>query len=138
MDLDKFKIINDEQGHAVGDMVLQEVAKRLRQCVREIDTAARMGGDEFTVLITDVHDAKAPALVAKKIISLLSTPIVIEGTECNLGVSVGISLYPEDAHDTDELIVMADAAMYQAKGLGGNVVVFHQLPRSAEAKTQAE
>lgn len=136
MDLDKFKIINDEQGHAVGDMVLQEVAKRLRQCVREIDTAARMGGDEFTVLITDVHDAKAPALVAKKIISLLSTPIVIEGTECDLGVSVGVSLYPEDAHDADELIVMADAAMYQAKGLGGNVVVFHQLPRVAEAQTE--
>ena len=83
-------------------------------------------------------DAKAPALVAKKIISLLSSPIVIEGTECNLGVSVGISLYPEDAHDTDELIVMADAAMYQAKGLGGNVVVFHQLPRAVEAKAQTE
>lgn len=138
MDLDKFKIINDERGHAVGDLVLKEVAKRLRQCVRDVDTAARMGGDEFTVLITDVHDAKAPALVANKIISLLSTPMEIEGTEYSVGVSVGISLYPEDSHDADELIVMADAAMYQAKGLGGNLLVFHQLPPVTKTTTLAE
>ncbi|MFM9912336.1 MAG: diguanylate cyclase domain-containing protein [Methylophilaceae bacterium] len=129
MDLDKFKAINDEQGHAVGDLVLQEVAKRLRQCVRDVDTAARMGGDEFTVLITDVNDAQSPALVANKIISLLSKPIVIEGAEYSLGVSIGISLYPEDELNADQLVTLADAAMYQAKKLGGNVAIFHSTTR---------
>ena len=125
MDLDKFKAINDEHGHAVGDSVLKEVARRLRECVRDVDTAARMGGDEFTLLITDVKDSKAPSLVANKIIGLISAPILLEGVEYGLGVSVGISLYPEDGRDADQLIVVADAAMYHSKGLGGNVAIFN-------------
>jgi len=129
MDLDKFKAINDEQGHAIGDLVLQEVAKRLRQCVRDVDTAARLGGDEFIVLITDVNDTKDLSLVANKIISLISAPIVIEGTEYGLGVSIGISLYPEDVRDADQLLTLADAAMYEAKKLGGNVAIFHSATR---------
>ncbi len=125
IDLDKFKEINDQHGHGVGDIVLQEAAKRLRSCMRDVDTAARMGGDEFTVILAEIQDNRAPMLVAGKLISTLSSPIEIEGAEYTIGASIGISIYPTDSRDSDKLIGLADAAMYRAKQAGGNVSMLY-------------
>jgi diguanylate cyclase (GGDEF)-like protein len=125
IDLDRFKAINDLYGHGMGDLVLQEAAKRLRSCVRDVDTAARMGGDEFTVLISDIRDSRAPLIVANKLIASLCEPIEIGNESYSIGASVGISIYPSDARDADKLIGMADAAMYRAKQIGGNVSIYY-------------
>lgn len=133
IDLDKFKYINDTQGHIVGDKVLKEVAERLRLCVRDVDTAARLGGDEFTVLITDTQDQHAPEVVAGKIIASLSEPMHIEGKQYQIGASIGISMYPADSIDGEKLVGLADEAMYQAKRKGGNVSVSYITLASAAA-----
>lgn len=125
IDLDKFKAINDHYGHGIGDLVLKEVANRMRSCVRDADTAARMGGDEFMVLISAVLENRAPLTVANKLIALLSEPIRIEQQVYQIGASIGISIYPSDALDEDKLIGMADAAMYHAKQKGGNTCVYY-------------
>ncbi len=125
IDLDRFKAINDLYGHGTGDLVLQEAAKRLRSCVRDVDTAARMGGDEFTVLISDIRDSRAPLIVANKLIASLCEPIEIGDHSYSIGASVGISIYPSDARDGDKLIGMADAAMYRAKQIGGNISIYY-------------
>lgn len=125
IDLDRFKAINDLYGHGMGDLVLQEASRRLRACVRDMDTAARMGGDEFTVLISDIHDRDAPQIVASKLIATLGEPIEINHKTYNIGASVGISICPADASDADKLIGMADAAMYRAKQMGGNASVYY-------------
>jgi len=115
LDLDGFKAVNDRHGHEEGDHLLKMVAQRLASCVRESDTVARMGGDEFTVLLLDPAGAEAAQRVACVILELLSRPFVHEGITSTLGVSIGISFYPQDGEDPDQLLFRADAAMYQVK-----------------------
>ncbi|MBF0316585.1 MAG: EAL domain-containing protein [Nitrospirae bacterium] len=125
LDLDRFKTINDTLGHNVGDMLLQETAARLTACIRRSDTVARMGGDEFTVIINNVTNSVAVTNVAKKIIRALSEPFYLGGHECSIGVSIGISVFPSDSADTTTLLKYADIAMYQVKTHGRNDYRFY-------------
>ena len=127
LDLDRFKGVNDTMGHHMGDMLLRGVATRLRQCVRESDTVARLGGDEFVVLLSNVNDEKDAALVAQKIIDLISEPFMLDDYQANIGVSIGISLYPQHGADKFSLLKCADAAMYYAKDGGRNNFRFFPL-----------
>ena len=120
LDLDKFKQINDTLGHHVGDQLLQVVAQRLTTCVREDDTVARLGGDEFTVILESLANTGDVPHVAQKIIDSLSRPMLLDGHEITVTVSVGISLYPADSEQSDDLIKYADTAMYLAKKVGRN------------------
>jgi diguanylate cyclase (GGDEF)-like protein/PAS domain S-box-containing protein len=120
LDLDKFKEINDTYGHAAGDQVLREIAARLRAALRDTDKIARMGGDEFYVLIEDLKDGRHAASVAQKLLDAASRPVYIDQKECQLSVSIGIAIYPEDGTDGKALLKNADGAMYRAKELGKN------------------
>lgn len=121
IDLDGFKTINDRYGHAVGDRVLQEVARRLGDCVRDSDTLARLGGDEFVALLHGIHRYDDAELMARKLIAAVARPFATEdGTEPTLGASIGIALYPEDSQDAQSLLNTADNAMYEAKRWGKN------------------
>jgi diguanylate cyclase (GGDEF)-like protein len=133
VDLDRFKIINDRLGHAAGDSLLTEVANRLKQCVRESDVVARVGGDEFIILLREVSDARQVTTIARKILSTMVKPLTIHGQECRVTASIGISLFPSDARDEESLTRNADAAMYAAKEEGRNDFRFHSL----EIKTQS-
>ena len=129
LDLDKFKTLNDTLGHGYGDLLLIEVAARIRACVREIDTVARMGGDEFVVLIEELDaDAEAAsqkaAHIAEKIRSSLTQPYFLEGHEQHSSPSIGVCLYRGRAESVDSLLKHADMAMYQAKASGRNTVCF--------------
>ncbi len=104
IDLDKFKPINDTLGHPVGDKVLQEVAQRLRDCVRDDDTVSRQGGDEFVLLLQRLADPRDAARVAEKLIRSVQDPILHDGHELRVGASVGISLFPQDARDARTLM----------------------------------
>jgi diguanylate cyclase (GGDEF)-like protein/PAS domain S-box-containing protein len=115
LDLDKFKQVNDTFGHAAGDLLLQEVAQRLKQCVREADTVARIGGDEFVVLLESIQLSEHASIVAEKIRSALSQPITIEGHSLRILPSIGIALYPEHGDGVQQLLKHADEAMYFAK-----------------------
>ncbi len=126
LDLDRFKLINDSMGHAAGDRLLQAVAERLKGCVRAEDTVSRMGGDEFIVLLAEVAHAEDARLIAKKVIEAVRQPIAAEdGRQLCTSTSVGVSVYPEDADNGEELVKAADAAMYQAKEQGRNNVQFY-------------
>lgn len=120
LDLDRFKTINDTLGHNVGDQLLRDVAQRLKQCLRETDTLARMGGDEFTIILADVEMHEEAEAVARKILDVLAEPIIINGNELFVTASIGISVYPMDGSDVETLVRNADTAMYQAKELGRN------------------
>ena len=124
LDLDHFKEINDTLGHKVGDLLLVEVAKRLKSLSREEDTIARQGGDEFILLFpnTDVYSA---ALIVQKITTLIATPYIIEEKELMATVSVGIAMYPSDGQDMGTLLKKSDSAMYQAKEDGRNMYHFY-------------
>ena len=127
VDLDGFKEVNDTNGHDVGDVLLKEIAARLRACLREGDVVGRMGGDEFVVLIEEYSDEDRLALVGQKILDTVARPVVVRGTECRVTSSVGISAYPKDGKDTQTLLRNADNAMYRAKELGKNRYVFYSL-----------
>jgi diguanylate cyclase (GGDEF)-like protein len=118
IDLDGFKQVNDSRGHDIGDLLLKDVAKRLRDAVRDSDTVARMGGDEFTVILTRMQMPGDPAIVAQKILASLMRPFRLQGHECAVGASIGITWYPGDGEDGETLIKKADAAMYQVKQNG--------------------
>lgn len=120
MDLDRFKRANDEYGHGVGDQLLKLVAERLGGCVRKMDTVCRFGGDEFSILLTDVTSRDDAASVATKILQAVSRPFSIEGHDIGIGVSIGISLYPQDAADHPSLLKHADQALYEVKASGRN------------------
>jgi diguanylate cyclase (GGDEF)-like protein/PAS domain S-box-containing protein len=120
LDLDGFKCVNDTQGHAVGDQLLQAVASRLLSCVRRSDTVCRYGGDEFVILLADVARASDAALCADKMIMLINESFEIGGQRLRLGASVGIASYPEHAREAGLLIKYADIAMYRAKFSGRN------------------
>ena len=118
LDLDRFKLINDTLGHDAGDTLLREVAHRLRGCVRESDTVARMGGDEFTVLLPEIGDETAALVVAQKILDSMKEPVNLAGQLTVITTSIGISMFPKDGRDAETLMKHADAAMYQVKGSG--------------------
>jgi diguanylate cyclase (GGDEF)-like protein/PAS domain S-box-containing protein len=134
IDLDRFKPLNDTYGHDHGDLMLVEVAKRIKSCVREMDTVARLGGDEFVVLLESVSGAREDAghkagLVAEKIREALALPYVLKGHEHHSSPSIGVCLLHGGDESTDELIRHADAAMYRAKEAGGNTVCFYDPER---------
>jgi diguanylate cyclase (GGDEF)-like protein/PAS domain S-box-containing protein len=124
LDLDQFKNVNDNLGHSAGDMVLKEAAQRLKGCIRGSDTVARMGGDEFAVILTEIMNIGDAEIVARKIVDSLAAPFHFGNRECSVGVSIGISLYPADGSDADELLKRADTAMYHAKKLPGHLFRF--------------
>jgi len=124
IDLDRFKIVNDTMGHSIGDRLLMEVGERFSRCVREGDTVARLGGDEFTIILPDIVAPKHAELVAEKILDVFARPFFIDGQEIFTTASVGITVYPLDAHDPHALMRNADAAMYRAKEMGRNRVQF--------------
>ena len=138
IDLDRFKIINDTLGHHVGDLLLIEVANRLRSCVRESDIVARLGGDEFVVALTSLTTDMDAAHVAKKIIAILDTPCTIEGKLLHTTPSVGISLFPDNGEDVDGLMKNADTAMYCAKDKGRNNFQFFSATMTAAATERLE
>ncbi|MBI5784052.1 MAG: GGDEF domain-containing protein [Rhodocyclales bacterium] len=120
IDLDHFKEINDNLGHAVGDLMLLAVADRLRTTVRAADTVARLGGDEFIILVEDVESLDAVAMVARKIIEALAHPVWYQDQSLAVGASIGIAIFPQDGASTTEVIARADQAMYRAKLAGRN------------------
>lgn len=138
VDIDHFKYVNDTFGHNVGDQLLQNISERLRQCLREIDTVARIGGDEFMILLTDISDPQDAATVAHKIIQTLSTPYTLEGHEIFAGCSIGISVFPEDADNIEDLMRHADTAMYHAKNNGRNHFKFFTANLNVMACRHAE
>ena len=129
VDLDSFKEINDTLGHAVGDRLLQGVAKRLQYCVREEDTVGRMGGDEFAIVLVDLSELedarKTIVTMATRMLSQFATPFLIEGKEVSMSASIGVAIYPEDGEWGDILLQNADIAMYAAKNSGKNSYQFY-------------
>jgi len=125
LDLDRFKVINDSLGHQVGDQLLQSVAQRVRNCLRESDTLARVGGDEFNLLLPGIRSEADAALTANKILKALDAPIDLEGIEIFTSCSIGIALYPRDGDSLDTLVRHADTAMYQVKKRGKNSFQFY-------------
>jgi len=120
LDMDRFKVVNDTLGHLIGDSLLKKVASRLKGCLREGDTLARQGGDEFTVLLPQIDDREDAARTAEKMIKLFDTPFEIEGTELYVSISIGVALYPLDGESIDTLVKNADIAMYDSKAKGRN------------------
>lgn len=125
IDLDRFKIINDTKGHDAGDQLLQEIAMRYKTILRAADVVSRQGGDEFVILIEDVHKLSDLELVANNILSSTLSPVILFGDECRVTASIGISIYPRDGDNEQTLMKNADTAMYYAKGEGKNNFQFY-------------
>ncbi len=124
IDIDDFKAINDTFGHATGDRFLRQLGERIRLCVREEDTVARIGGDEFTVILPDLRSIADAEQVGRKIIEAVGAPFSLDGREAFVGASIGITISPEDGVDAETLLGNADAAMYKAKSSGRNQLRF--------------
>jgi diguanylate cyclase (GGDEF)-like protein/PAS domain S-box-containing protein len=120
LDLDRFKVINDSLGHSIGDLLLQDVAERLKKFAREQDTVARLGGDEFLIVLTAVKDCPDAAVAAERLMDAMTAGFVIQGHSFGMNCSLGISIFPEHGADSETLIKNADAAMYTAKDYGRN------------------
>jgi len=133
IDVDRFKDINDTLGHAAGDRLLQIMAERLRGCVRGTDTVARIGGDEFVIVLGHVASSRDAQSVAKEVIQALSVPISLEGRETIVSCSIGVTLYPDDGLSGEELLRKADTAMYRAKQNGRGRYVFFEEQMNIEA-----
>ncbi len=125
IDLDDFKKVNDSFGHHVGDKVIQGAALRLKKCLRDIDSIARLGGDEFTLLVPHMGNREDIEIIARRLIESLDDPIVVEGTEFRMSISIGISVFPDDANNEDSLLRNADTAMYFAKHTRGPSYKFY-------------
>jgi diguanylate cyclase (GGDEF)-like protein/PAS domain S-box-containing protein len=140
MDLDHFKHVNDSLGHAVGDELLKTVSQRLTGTLRGSDTVCRLGGDEFVMLLLDVGGPDDVAEVAKKILREVGLPCVLEGTEVNVGISLGIAVFPSDGEDSETLMKHADAAMYRSKREGRNRYQFFSrtVDEAASARLRLE
>ncbi|WP_304221465.1 sensor domain-containing diguanylate cyclase [Gracilinema caldarium] len=126
MDLDNFKPINDRFGHHAGDLALIEVAHRFKNALRAMDVIARVGGDEFVALLTDLDDPQAASIVSEKLLDALRNPVIVNNTPCELGVSIGIALYPRDGKLADDLLHRADEAMYEIKRENKNGYAFYR------------
>ena len=126
IDLDKFKKVNDTLGHSIGDKLLKQVALKLLTLTRNSDTVARMGGDEFLLLLPELTDAQDAVLVAEKLLAAFRAPVAIDQHTCNTPLSVGIAMYPDDSDDPENLIKFADIAMYSAKKQGGDSFVRYE------------
>lgn len=127
LDLDRFKLINDSLGHEQGDRLLKAVARRLQEALRGSDTIARLGGDEFVILLNDLREVNDASVTASKIIEQIAHPFTLAGREFHVTTSVGISLYPNDGIDPEQLLKHADAAMYSAKAAGKNQARFFDI-----------
>ena len=125
LDLDRFKEVNDTFGHEAGDKLLKEVALRIRKSLRKSDTIARIGGDEFNIIIADLHRAEGSAEIARKIVDSFRVPFLIAGHELHVTASIGLSIYPDDDRDMETLFRYADIAMYHAKETGKNNFQFY-------------
>ncbi|MFT5758784.1 MAG: diguanylate cyclase (GGDEF)-like protein/PAS domain S-box-containing protein [Alteromonadaceae bacterium] len=141
IDLDRFKQINDTLGHDYGDMLLKEITSRLANILRVDDTVARIGGDEFVILLESFKNTPQLGKIAQKIIHVIEQPVILNGNSVSVGASIGIALYPDDAKNSDELLRSADVAMYHAKQIGRNTFQFFT-PRmnfeaSARLKTES-
>jgi diguanylate cyclase (GGDEF)-like protein/PAS domain S-box-containing protein len=138
IDLDHFKEINDTLGHEIGDQLLVEAAQRVRNAVRESDTVARLGGDEFTVILTQTHDLSQLENIAQSMLDTLSAPFYLGQEASYLSASIGMTLYPADAHAVSQLLKNADQAMYLAKSLGRNRYAYFtpSLQAAAQARLQ--
>jgi diguanylate cyclase (GGDEF)-like protein len=139
MDLDRFAAVNNSLGHPAGDALLREIAARIPRCLREVDTAARWGGDEIVVLVPDIPGERGPAaeaaaVVIDKIREALARPAIVAGQAIEVSISTGVALYPWDGADVTELIKHADIAMYQAKIRGGTGYRFFAAPMDAAAR----
>ncbi|WP_153448249.1 sensor domain-containing diguanylate cyclase [Vibrio algicola] len=137
MDLDGFKSVNDTFGHGTGDALLKSVATRLRSCVRDIDTVARIGGDEFLMLFNGVADQASVAMIAERMLHAIAEPFKIDNQLINISSSIGISMYPDDSQDPLELIKLADLVMYEVKREGKNNVAFVSRTNTEQAASNA-
>ncbi|HEY0591306.1 MAG TPA: EAL domain-containing protein [Thermoanaerobaculia bacterium] len=124
LDLNGFKEVNDTLGHHSGDIVLQQVAARLRELMRESDTVARLGGDEFAFVLPTARDAQSAFRVGQKVLRSLEAPFVVEGQQCEIGASIGIAMFPEHGADAETLMRHADTAMYDAKRRGAHCTIY--------------
>ncbi|MCK9684814.1 EAL domain-containing protein [Scleromatobacter humisilvae] len=133
IDLDRFKLVNDSLGHHVGDQLLQEIARRLRTTLRDADTVARVGGDEFQVVVANVGGPTGAARIAEKLMRALGEPFTLEGQELHVTASLGLSLFPRDGDSGALLLKYADIALYEAKGEGRNAYRFFSPEMNAQA-----
>jgi diguanylate cyclase (GGDEF)-like protein len=125
LDLDGFKAVNDSYGHDIGDLLLKEVSKKFKSCLRSSDLIIRMGGDEFTIILSEIVDEQYAAVIAQRIIDSIKSPFHLSGQECSIGVSIGISLYPLNSDNVETLLKYADIAMYRAKEDSGSSFQFY-------------
>ncbi len=132
LDLDQFKGINDTLGHAAGDSLLQSVADRLQKCLRDVDTVARFGGDEFVILLVGLGGTQDPSVFARRTLDAIAKPVTIDGKDLFTTASIGIAVYPTDGTDAETMLRKADIAMYEAKERGRNTYQFF----SAELNTR--
>ena len=133
LDLDHFKHINDSLGHQIGDLLLVAVAKRLVSCVRQTDTVCRQGGDEFVILLSEIRRLEDASNISEKLLCAFGAPFIIENQELHITLSIGISLYPDDAGEVETVIQNADTAMYQAKTNGRNNYQFFRAEMNVRA-----
>jgi diguanylate cyclase (GGDEF)-like protein len=131
LDLDNFKSVNDMHGHSIGDLLLKQVAARLRLCLRETDTLARLGGDEFVVLQADLEKPEQAGSLARRLVECMAEPFDLDWRYVYLGVSIGVSICPGDGGDVDALLKNADMAMYRSKSEGRNTYRFFELTMDA-------
>lgn len=140
LDLDHFKLINDSLGHSIGDAMLHQIGQRLKEAVREGDTVARVGGDEFTIVLQDIEHRSDAAVLAEKVLSAIAAPIDVLGHRLYMTTSIGITVFPEDGDDAETLLKNADAAMYRAKEDGRNTYQMStiELSRSTQERMTLE
>ncbi len=136
LDLDRFKEINDTLGHHVGDLLLQSVAARLQECLRDTDTVARLGGDEFAIIQTDLEGIEGAETLAAKIMEALARPFTLDGNEVYTSTSIGITVYPVENADPEQLLKNADMAMYAAKNQGRNNFQFFSASMNVETHSR--
>jgi diguanylate cyclase (GGDEF)-like protein/PAS domain S-box-containing protein len=133
IDLDRLKAINDTLGHGVGDEVLRVISRRLRGCVRAADTLARVGGDEFTLVASNIRHEEDAVRIARVLLQKANEPIAVNGRELFVRASIGIAIYPHDGQDAGRLLAAADEAMYRCKKMGGNAWQLHQSTENERA-----
>lgn len=138
LDLDRFKLVNDTLGHDIGDKLLKEIAIRLEKCVQASDTVARIGGDEFVILLSRITNEQRAVETANKILQTIREPLIIDGHELYLSISIGVTIYPDDGEDEKALMTNADVAMYRAKQKGKNNLQLYTPALNEKARERLE